>query len=64
MKALVLTGGAGRSLVPFSATRPKAMAMVAGGSLIRRTLSHLREAGVSDIAVVLGQHGERVQNAF
>ena len=64
MKALILTGGAGRSLVPFSATRPKAMSMVAGGSLIRRSLSHLREAGVTDVTVVLGQHGERVKDAF
>ena len=64
MKALVLTGGAGRNLVPFSATRPKAMTMVAGGSLMRRTLMHLREVGVTDITVVLGQYGEKVSTVF
>ncbi len=64
MKALILTGGAGRNLVPFSSTRPKAMTVVAGGSLLRRTLSHLREAGVTDITVVLGQHGEKVRATF
>jgi len=64
MKALILTGGAGRSLIPFSATRPKAMTVVAGGSLMRRTLTHLREVGVTDITVVLGQHGEKVTAAF
>jgi len=64
MKALVLTGGAGRNLVPFSLTRPKAMAVVAGGALLRRTLMHLREAGVTDITAVLGQHGEKVRAAF
>ncbi len=64
MKALVLTGGAGRALVPFSATRPKAMTVVAGGSLLRRTLAYLREAGITDVTIVLGQHGHVVENAF
>ncbi len=64
MKALVLTGGAGRNLVPFSSTRPKAMTVVAGGSLMRRTLSHLAEVGVTDVTIVLGQHGEKVRNTF
>lgn len=64
MKALILTGGAGRSLVPFAATRPKVMTVVAGGSLMRRTLGHLREAGVTDVTVVLGQNGEKVKSVF
>ena len=64
MKALILTGGAGRTLVPFSSTRPKAMTVVAGGSLLRRTLAHLREVGVTDVTVVLGQHGEKVKSIF
>jgi bifunctional UDP-N-acetylglucosamine pyrophosphorylase/glucosamine-1-phosphate N-acetyltransferase len=64
MKALVLTGGAGRNLVPFSSTRPKAMTVVAGGSLMRRTLSHLREVGVTDVTVTLGQNGDKVISTF
>jgi UDP-N-acetylglucosamine diphosphorylase/glucosamine-1-phosphate N-acetyltransferase len=64
MKALILTGGAGRSLVPFSTTRPKSMAVVAGGSLLRRTLYHLRDAGITDATVVLGQNGDKVTKTF
>ncbi|MCK6554058.1 NTP transferase domain-containing protein [Candidatus Binatia bacterium] len=64
MKALILTGGPGRRLVPFSATRPKGMTVVAGGSLIRRTLNFLRETGVTDATIVLGQHGETVRRTF
>lgn len=64
MKALILTGGAGRTLVPFSSTRPKAMTVVAGGSLMRRTLTHLREVGVTDVTVVLGQYGDKVKERF
>src|SRR5262245_59649717 len=64
MKALILTGGAGRNLAPFSSTRPKAMTVVGGGSLIHRTLMHLREAGVTDVAVTLGQNGDKVRASF
>jgi len=64
MKALILTGGAGRNLVPFSSTRPKVMTVVGGGPLMQRTLMHLREAGVTDVAVTLGQNGDKVRAAF
>jgi len=64
MKALILTGGAGRTLVPFSSTRPKTMTVVAGGSLMRRTLTHLRQVGVTDVTVILGQNGDKVQSTF
>lgn len=64
MKALILTGGAGRNLVPFSATRPKASVKVAGGSLLRRTIEHLREAGVTDATVVTGQNGDIIRRGF
>jgi UDP-N-acetylglucosamine diphosphorylase / glucose-1-phosphate thymidylyltransferase / UDP-N-acetylgalactosamine diphosphorylase / glucosamine-1-phosphate N-acetyltransferase / galactosamine-1-phosphate N-acetyltransferase len=64
MKALILTGGAGRSLSPFSATRPKAMTVVAGGSLMRRTLTHLHDVGVTDVTVVIGQNGDKVRANF
>ena len=64
MKALILTGGAGRNLVPFSSTRPKAMTVVAGGSLMRRTFAHLAAVGVTDVTVVLGHNGDKVKAAF
>ena len=40
------------------------MTVVAGGSLMRRTLTHLREAGVTDVTVVLGQNGDKVRTTF
>jgi UDP-N-acetylglucosamine diphosphorylase/glucosamine-1-phosphate N-acetyltransferase len=64
MKALILTGGGGRNLVPFSATRPKAMAVVGNGPLMGRTLAHLREVGVADVTVVLGHTGKKIKAAF
>jgi len=64
MKALILTGGTGRNLVPFSSTRPKAMAVVGNGPLLSRTLAHLREVGVADVTLVLGQTGEKVKTTL
>ncbi len=64
MKALILTGGTGRNLVPFSATRPKALTVVGGGPLLGRTLTHLREVGVTDVTVVLGQTGDKIKAVF
>ena len=64
MKALILTGGAGRNLVPFAATRPKASVVVAGGSLLRRTIGHLREAGVTDVTIVVGPNGDKIRRGF
>jgi bifunctional UDP-N-acetylglucosamine pyrophosphorylase/glucosamine-1-phosphate N-acetyltransferase len=64
MKALILTGGTARNLVPFSSTRPKAMAVVGNGPLMSRTLAHLREVGVADVTVVLGQTGDKVKTTF
>ena len=64
MKALILTGGTGRNLVPFSSTRPKTMAVVGNGPLLARTLAHLREVGVADVIAVLGQTGDKVRSDF
>lgn len=64
MKALILTGGTGRNLVPFSATRPKAMAVAGSGTLLARTLTHLREVGVADVIAVLGQTGAKIRSEF
>ncbi len=64
MKALILTGGAGRKFIPFSATRPKASVKVGGGSLLRRTLEHLREAGINDATIVTGPNGDKIRRGF
>ena len=64
MKALILTGGTGRNLVPFSSSRPKAMAVVGNGPLLARTMAHLREVGVADVIAVLGQTGAKIQSTF
>lgn len=58
MKALVLAGGRGASMTPFSATRPNPMIPIAGEYAIDRTITKLKEAGVNTVNIVLGHKGE------
>jgi len=64
MKALVLAGGKGSNMIPFSATRPKPMIPVAGEPVIGHTLRLLKEAGVRHVNLVTGHRGERLRHAF
>ncbi len=58
MKALVLAGGRGASMTPFSATRPNPMIPIAGKYAIDRTLAKLKEAGVNTVNLVVGHKSE------
>jgi len=62
MKALVLAGGRGVNMAPFSATRPNPMIPVAGVYLIDHTLSLLREAGVNLVNLVVGHRAGALKN--
>lgn len=54
MKALVLAGGRGGNMAPFSSTRPNPMIPVGGEYLVDHTLRMLMDAGVNTINVVVG----------
>lgn len=53
MKAVVLAGGEGVRMRPLTYTRPKALLQAAGKPLIWHVLSRLKEAGISEVAVVV-----------
>lgn len=57
MKGLVLAGGQGTRLRPLTYTRPKSMVPVANRPLIRHVIKDLASADITDIGVVLGNHG-------
>ncbi|VAX20571.1 Glucose-1-phosphate thymidylyltransferase [hydrothermal vent metagenome] len=61
MKALVLAGGRGKHMEPFSATRPNPMVPVAGQYAIDRTLNLLKEAGVNSVNLVVGHRGDIIR---
>jgi len=60
LAAVVMAAGAGRRM----GHRPKALLRRDGEPLVVRTVRLLREAGVAQVAVVLGHHATQVQAAL
>lgn len=58
LRAVILAAGEGRRMRPLTETRPKALVELAGGALIDHVVIALRDAGVRDIAVVVGHMAE------
>lgn len=54
MKGVILHGGHGTRLRPLTHTGPKQLIPVANKPISQYVLEDLREAGISEIAIVLG----------
>ncbi|MDJ1431960.1 glucose-1-phosphate thymidylyltransferase [Halostagnicola sp. A-GB9-2] len=62
MKGVLLAGGRGTRLRPITNTRPKQLVPVANSPVIQYGIEAFREAGITEIGVVLGNKGrERIQ---
>lgn len=64
MKALVLSGGTGTRLRPFTYAMPKQLIPVAGKPVLRHVLENLRELGVTDIGIVVDARDRRIAAAL
>ncbi len=64
MKALILAGGEGKRLRPFTYTRPKAMVYVAGKPLLYWIIEELKKAGIGEFYVVVQHHKEKILEYF
>lgn len=64
MKGLVLAGGTGSRLRPITHTGPKQLVPVANKPVLQYGIEDLREAGITDIGVVLGQKGRNEIQEF
>ncbi len=64
LKALILSAGQGRRLLPLTADTPKCVLPVAGRPLLVWQIETLLAAGVDDIVVVVGYRAERVEEAI
>jgi L-glutamine-phosphate cytidylyltransferase len=60
MKALILSAGQGRRLLPLTADAPKCTLLVQGRPLIDWQLSALAQAGIDEVVAVVGFRRERV----
>ena len=61
MKAMILAAGRGERLRPLTDTVPKALVEVRGQSLLERHLERLCGAGIEDVVINLGWHGEQIR---
>ena len=62
MKVLILAAGAGKRLLPLTATTPKPLLPVRGTPLIERLILQLGSAGFADFVVNLFHLGEQIAN--
>ena len=64
MKGLVLSGGKGTRLYPLTYTRAKQLIPVANKPVLVRVIETIRDAGVTEIGVVIGQTGAEIHDAL
>lgn len=64
MKAIILSAGQGRRLLPLTAEMPKCLLPIHGKTLIEWQIEALRECRVDRITVVTGYHAEKVDEVL
>lgn len=61
MKVIILAAGAAKRLRPLTNELPKCLLKVGGRAIIDYQMENLRRAGLTDIIVVIGFYGEKIQ---
>ena len=64
MKALVLAGGAGTRLRPITHTSAKQLVPVANKPILYYGLEQIRDAGVTDVGIIVGDTREEIRAAI
>jgi glucose-1-phosphate thymidylyltransferase len=63
MRALILAGGEGSRLRPLTHTSAKQLIPVAGAPILFHALESIRDAGITEVAIVIGSTGDEVRAA-
>lgn len=63
-KAVILAGGSGEDMRPYTLEVPKAMIPVGGRPILEYTIVWLRESGIKEVAVVIGELGQKIKDYF
>ncbi len=61
MKAVILSAGQGKRLLPLTADRPKCILPIMGQTLIEWQIDELAKCGVDQVTVVVGYRAEKVE---
>ncbi|WP_330290097.1 glucose-1-phosphate thymidylyltransferase [Streptomyces sp. NBC_00576] len=61
MKALVLAGGSGTRLRPFSYSMPKQLIPIANKPVLVHVLQGVRDLGVTEVGVIVGDRGPEIE---
>jgi glucose-1-phosphate thymidylyltransferase len=64
MKALVLSGGSGTRLRPFSYSMPKQLIPIANKPVLEHVLENIRDLGVTEVGVIVGDRASQVRAAL
>jgi len=64
MKAVILAAGKGKRLMPITSSRPKPMIPLAGKPLLEYTILGLKDAGISEILLIVGYKEEDIKEYF
>lgn len=60
MKALVLSGGSGTRLRPFSHSMPKQLIPIVNKPVLEHVLGNIRELGVTEVGIVVGSRAAEI----
>src|SRR4030066_1365155 len=63
MKGLILSGGKGTRLYPLTYTSAKQLIPVANKPVLFRVIEAIRDAGITDIGIVVGDTAEEIKRA-
>jgi len=64
IKALILAGGQGRALLPFTKTTPKPLIEIMGRPILDYIIEGLHDSGIRNIVIVTGFHGDKIVKRF
>ena len=64
MQAIVLAAGQGLRLRPYTFGTPKAMLKIGSKPLLQRIIEHLKQAGITDVLLVVGYKKEAIEEFF